>query len=263
MSKFYSLFSSSKGNCSFIENESGGILIDASPSYKSIVSALNDNGIDKERIKAVLLTHEHSDHVSALKVLTKNLKVPVFASSKVIQFLEEKELISHESEVHEVSDGNLYDIAEFGITPFKTPHDSIESFGFTIQSGSSILGYATDLGVMTPEILSKLKSCKTVYIESNYDENMLVCGTYNRLLKMRIMGEKGHLSNYDCASAVSKLLSSGANRFILAHLSEENNTPQLAKCETEERLQTYGAKFGSDYTLDVSSRFGLSKPIIF
>lgn len=263
MSKFYSLFSGSKGNCSYIENEFGGILIDASPSYKLITESLSRNSIDLEKIHAVFITHEHSDHVGALKVLTKKLKVPVFASEKVSAYLEERGLISPDTDLRPISEGGTYDIAGFGITPFKTLHDSVDCFGFSVQSGNSCLGYATDLGKVTPDVLQSLSKCDLVFLESNYDENMLICGNYNRLLKMRIMGEKGHLSNYDCAEAISKLFGFGVNRFVLAHLSEENNTPNIAEKETVNALANLGAKYSNDYTLNISSRNGLVSPIYF
>ncbi len=263
MARFYSLFSSSKGNCSYIENENGGVLIDASPSFKSISDALKNRSIDARCIKGIVITHEHSDHVSALKVLLKNINAPLYLSDKVLSYLVEKDLIPAKTEYNIIEANEEFSINGINITPFRTPHDSMDSFGFVIKTNSTNFGYATDLGTVTPEILSRLSDCKTVFIESNYDENMLICGKYNRLLKMRIMGERGHLSNYDCAEASVKLLASKTSNFILAHLSEENNTPTLAENEVLSAMNRINAKVGRDYILEVSSRNGLQNPIIF
>ncbi|MBQ5320557.1 MAG: MBL fold metallo-hydrolase [Oscillospiraceae bacterium] len=263
MPKFYSLFSSSKGNCAYLENEYGGILIDASPSFKAIEEAFISRGLNPENIKGVIITHEHSDHVGALKTLSKKLNIPIYASKKVLNFLVNKDFINPESSVFEIEENKNIEISGFDISPFKTPHDALESFGFVINSENASLGFATDLGYMPLEILNKLKTCNTLYIESNYDENMLLCGKYNKLLKMRIMSDHGHLSNYDCSLALKALVPEGVRRVILAHLSEENNTPSLAKAEALNSLDQIGAKEGSDYTLSVSSRQGIINPILF
>lgn len=263
MPKFYSLFSSSKGNCAYLENESGGILIDASPSFKSIENAFSLRGISPENLKGVIITHEHSDHVGGLKTLTKKLSVPIYASKKVLNYLNDKDFLHPDSKTIEIDENGSFEVSGFEILPFKTPHDALESFGFIIKYKNSKLGFATDLGFMPLDILNKLKGCDTVYIESNYDENMLLCGKYNRLLKMRIMSDHGHLSNYDSANALKTLVSEGTRRIILAHLSEENNTPSIARAEVLNALDSIGAKHGNDYTLSVSSKEGILTPILF
>lgn len=263
MPKFYSLFSSSKGNCAYLENQHGGILIDASPSFKAIEESFKTHGIEPCNIKGILITHEHSDHVGALKLLSKRLSVPIYASKKVINYLSNKDMVLPSAELVPIENEKSFEVSGFNISPFSTPHDALESFGFLIESENSSLGFATDLGYMPLEILNKLKKCSTLYIESNYDENMLLCGSYNKLLKMRIMSDRGHLSNYDCALSLKSLVPAGVRRIVLAHLSEENNTPFLAKEESVNALLELEAKEGIDYTLSVSSKQGLSVPIFF
>ena len=257
MINFCTLFSSSSGNSTYVSNGETDILVDAGGSCKSICDKLLSVGGDISRLKGILLTHEHIDHIKALKVLTKRFDIPIFANEKVLSYLVQKDMVSERATLNEIDLDKPFQIENLNIKAFKTSHDSLKSNGFVIsskdKSGESSLGVATDLGVFSSEILDALSSCDGVVLESNYDEGMLSCGSYPYMLKRRIMSEKGHLSNLDCSLASEKLLNHKSKHFILAHLSKENNIPLLARETTISHLNELGARENEDFTLSIAS----------
>lgn len=229
-----SLYSGSKGNCTYIRVGSDEILIDAGRSLRALTSALTSVGGDIERIKAIFITHEHSDHVSALEMLSKKFRIPIHMTEDSA-----KKVLATTSFVRAnlVCHPPLYEerIGGIMVRSFPTPHDSDMSVGFTIglPSGEKI-GYATDIGHITREIRENLLGSSAVVIESNHDTGMLQNGPYPAWLKVRIGSTRGHLSNADCAAFLPELIASGTKDILLAHLSGENNTLtaalQAAKC---------------------------------
>ncbi len=223
-----SLYSGSKGNCTYIRCGNDEILIDAGRSLRALSNALSSIGGDLERIKAVFITHEHSDHVSALEMLSKKFRIPIHmtedSSKKVLSTTSyvKNNIICH-SPVFEEKIGGLT------VRSFPTPHDSDMSVGYTITlpNGEKI-GYATDIGHITGTIRENLLGSEAVVIESNHDLQMLKDGPYPAWLKMRIGSANGHLSNTDCAAFIPELIASGTSDIMLAHLSGENNTPDVA-----------------------------------
>ena len=228
MARIYPLFSSSSGNSSFIGNKNGGILIDAGVSCKRLCLALMQNEIPIEAVKAIFVTHDHCDHISGLKVLTKNFKIPVFASPKTTEWLCDRGHIS--SEINEMQVGASVDVAGFEISSFKTPHDAVESVGYKILTpDGKKMCHCTDLGHIAPIVAENLKGSDLVLLEANYDERMLRVGPYPISLKQRIVSPEGHLSNTASARQVKELVEKGTTRIILGHLSQENNTPQIVQ----------------------------------
>lgn len=229
MFKAIPLFSGSSGNCIYVKYKDEEILIDAGVSYKKICSALNSIGTCIQNIKAILVTHEHTDHVQGLPVLSKHTQIPIYINRKSASYydLPLSELFMGNSRIKDAGDTITFDGFEVNI--FGTPHDSLGSCGyhFTLSDGSRF-AMATDIGIITPEISSYLLGCKTVILESNHDVNMLKNGPYSYSLKKRILSDRGHLSNDACAEFVPKLVDNGTEKIILAHLSKENNTPSLA-----------------------------------
>lgn len=221
------LFSSSKGNCTYIHSENTGILIDAGRSLGAVKKALCLLGSQIENISAVVVTHEHSDHVNALSALMCKHGIPVHMTNGTADAFEQSckssfSLIErHESE-YEIEVGDIR------IASFRTPHDSADSVGYIVSTADDTVGYATDMGIPTKEVFDRLIGCSKVVVESNYDEKMLRDGPYPYFLKKRILSNRGHLSNENCALLVSKLAKSGVKGFMLAHLSETNNLPELA-----------------------------------
>nr|MBQ5811509.1 MBL fold metallo-hydrolase [Clostridia bacterium] len=223
-----SLYSGSKGNSTYIRFGNDEILIDAGRSMRALCNALCSIGSDLERIKAIFITHEHSDHISALEMLSKKYRIPihitetsakkVLATSKYAR----QNLVCHPP---------LYEVAvgELTVRSFPTPHDSEMSVGYTVSTADGEkIGYATDIGHITSEIRENLLGSSAVVLESNHDTDMLRNGPYPAWLKTRIGSKVGHLSNKECAEFIPELAASGTKDILLAHLSAENNTPVAA-----------------------------------
>ncbi len=237
MINIHPLYSSSSGNMFHIGSEKTDILIDAGVNYKAINDALV--GIDKkvDDISAVLITHEHTDHIKGLTLLCRKHKIPIFASGKTADYI--KEMLDEKnitSDIYKISYGQPFKIHDFDITAFETSHDAVMPCGYRINCKDTTLSYATDLGYMSNEVFENLQNSDFVVLESNYDETMLDFGKYPYPLKRRIKGNEGHLSNYESASTVARLARQNESNFVLAHLSENNNNADLARSTFEEVL---------------------------
>ena len=241
MFKVIPLFSGSSGNCVYVKYGNEEILIDAGVSYKRICTALDSIGTNIQNIKAVLTTHEHCDHVKALPVLSRHTDIPIYINRKSTSYYDMPldELFEGHAKIKDPGDAVTFD--GFEVNLFATPHDSLGSCGyhFTFSDGTRF-ALATDMGQITPEIASYLLGCKSVVIESNHDTKMLKNGPYPYPLKKRILSDHGHLSNEDCAAFIPKLVDMGTEKIILAHLSKENNTPELCYKTNAEALAEAG-----------------------
>ncbi|MDR2558707.1 MAG: MBL fold metallo-hydrolase [Oscillospiraceae bacterium] len=246
------LCSSSSGNSVFIGSRSAGILIDAGCSFRKLRLLLDSCEIGIEAVKAVLVTHEHSDHIKGLFQLTKHTEIPVYASGGTLSALMTENAV--------YSGANLYGLSElknaptdFEIKAFSTPHDSAESVGFTLEKNDLKIAYCTDLGIITSEVRENIIGSDFVFLESNYEPELLRRNrNYPAFLKRRITSDIGHLPNGDCAEFLIELVKNGATRFILGHLSRENNTPALAYESAVHYLAQSGAKHNRDYTLEIA-----------
>ncbi len=249
MARIYPLFSSSKGNSSFIGNPDAGILIDAGVSFKRLSNALKVNSIDIKAIKGIFITHPHTDHVGGLKTLTNKTGIPVFGQRETLSEIIEKGMISANSDIYELDVPAA--IAGMEVKCFDTPHDTTRSCGYhiTFEDGRKC-AVCTDLGHVTETVDKSISDCDLVLLEANYDPQMLQEGPYPYYLKERIMSDCGHLSNQCCGTQVRKLISNGTTRIILGHLSQENNTPEIAEKTVLESLS--GFKRDSDYILSVA-----------
>ncbi|MBR2418659.1 MAG: MBL fold metallo-hydrolase [Clostridia bacterium] len=252
MARFCSLFSSSSGNSTFISSASTSILVDAGVSAKRMVKALTDREIDPKTIGGIFITHEHIDHVNAVRILATNNGIPVYATEGTLEALEESGVLNGKFPVNVMPEEGI-EVGDLFIKSFKTPHDSRESCGYTITlPDGQKAAIATDIGHMTEEIMQNLKGSALVMLESNHDEGMLRNGPYPYYLKRRILSDVGHLSNNACAEAVTELLKSGTVRFFLGHLSRDNNFPALAYETSASALKTIGAVEGRDFFLEVN-----------
>ena len=218
--------SGSSGNCLLVSSGDSHILIDAGISMRRISAGLAKAGISWRDIGGVLITHEHSDHISGLKTMIRNCAVPIYAPRTVASRLYGM-LPGIEDQLVTSPVGEVFPVSGFAVRAFHTPHDTDESVGYRIE-GDGVFALATDMGHVTDEILDGLLGADTVLIESNHDPDMLRMGPYPAYLKMRILSEHGHLSNPGCAALAGKLSESGTSRIILGHLSRENNRPELA-----------------------------------
>lgn len=260
MIRFCPLFSGSSGNSTYLSCGSTAVLVDAGGNCKRITQALERMGQSLARLNAIFITHEHSDHVSALKVLLKRCSVPVYGSVQTLEYLIYHDLLPAGTVVEEME--GLVTLPDFSVTAFDTPHDSEHSLGyrFDCADGRSV-GVATDMGCYTETVHSHLCGCDLVLLESNYDPRMLESSSYPYYLKRRIRSERGHLSNDCCAAAASRLVQSGTTRLVLAHLSKENNYELLARQTTRTALEAGGMAENRDYLLEVAHRYEALEPI--
>lgn len=233
----YTLFSSSKGNCVFIKNGNTKILIDAGRPMKGIEEALRAVGSSLSEIDAIFITHAHSDHTKGLNVIGSRYNMPIHMTINTAL-----ELGSGAVCERYCAHGLRYEIelADLKIHSFVIPHDSDGAVGYIIHSDAYTLGVCTDTGCITREMALELSVCNGAVIESNYDSEMLKNGPYPQFLKSRIEANTGHLSNEKCSELVCLLARAGVKKFMLAHLSPENNLPEKALRTSCEALCTHG-----------------------
>ncbi|MBR6114476.1 MAG: MBL fold metallo-hydrolase [Oscillospiraceae bacterium] len=219
--------SGSSGNCALVRCGDTNLLLDAGISLRRIKTALYTQGLTVEDLRGVLITHEHSDHVAALRTMAKYHAVPIYAPRTVAVRLcgAMPEL---EDRLRRIRVDEPFVLGGVTVTAFATPHDTDQSVGYRLESGEEALGCCTDTGHISGEMLSALRGCGTALIEANHDIDMLRFGAYPPALKRRILSERGHLSNDDCARLACMLAGSGTRSLILGHLSRENNTPRRA-----------------------------------
>lgn len=232
--------SGSTGNCCLVSDGGVNVLIDAGISARRIVQGLGVLGLAPQDICGVLITHEHSDHISGLPVLVKRTGMRIFAPSELGEVLKRVKPELSESIDYIPTDGGLC-VGDVRITAFPTPHDASASFGYRIE-GSEVFAFATDTGHISDELLEGLQGADTVVIEANHDKVMLKNGPYPPFLKQRVLSKHGHLSNDDCAKLACLLADSGTRQIILGHLSQQNNTPEAAETAVSEALSGRNVK---------------------
>ena len=232
--------SGSTGNCCLVSDGGVNVLIDAGISARRIVQGLGVLGLAPQDVCGVLITHEHSDHISGLPVLVKRTGMRIFAPSELGEVLKRVKPELSESIDYIPPDGGLC-VGDVRITAFPTPHDASASFGYRIE-GSEVFAFATDTGHISDELLEGLQGADTVVIEANHDKVMLKNGSYPPFLKQRVLSKHGHLSNDDCAKLACLLADSGTRQIILGHLSQQNNTPEAAETAVSEALSGRNVK---------------------
>lgn len=252
MAKFFPVFSGSRGNVVYIESDGAALLIDCGCSLRSIKKTLEESGFSLDAVQGVLITHEHSDHVSALRTLSKQYPFSFYMSQQTADKLLSSELLSADR-VRPFA--KTAEIGAFSVRRFPTSHDCPGSSGYriTLPDGRQI-AVCTDLGVVTDAVRDGITGCELVMLESNHDVHMLQTGGYPLLLKQRILSEQGHLSNTACAAELPALVRAGAKRLILAHLSKENNTPQIAAAAAKAALLDNHMRENSDYLLYIAAQ---------
>ena len=235
-----SLYSGSKGNSTLVRSGRDAVLIDAGKSARALETALRSAGEDIDGVSAVFITHEHSDHVSALRIITKNHSVPVHMTEPAAK-------AGGLGSVFYPAMANIHpplysvQVGCMNVRSFVVPHDSSVCNGFRIETENDSVGIVTDCGRVTEDVYENLKGCRVVVIEANHDIRMLEEGPYDPALKARVASPFGHLSNSSCAETVVRLAGTGTESVILAHLSEINNAPDLAVRTVEEALRSAGS----------------------
>ena len=233
---YYSIASGSSGNCGLYMAEGTAILLDLGVSLRKITTALAAVGLSLADIDAVLLTHEHIDHVKGLAMFLKKSDAPVYASRGTAAALADKDPACA-ARLRAFAGGAAFSVGAVAVQSFETPHDAADSVGYVLACGESRFGYATDLGFIPRDVAAQLHGCAAVVLESNHDPHMLQAGPYPYALKLRVAGPAGHLSNPDCAAFAAELVKTGTRTLILAHLSEKNNIPELALQQTRAALR--------------------------
>ena len=236
MFKFCSLYSGSTGNSLFVQSDSTKILIDAGESSKKIEEGLSNINVNVNDIDAILVTHEHSDHVKGLGTLSKKHNIPVYANDNTWNSMQEQKNKIILDNIKIFNTNNDFKVGDFTITPFSIPHDAADPCGFNICNGNKKISIATDLGHITEDIIYHLQQSSFVLLESNYDTEILKCSSYPYSLKRRIAGPTGHLSNDMAGKIISHLINCGLKSAMLGHLSKENNFPELAYKTVVEHL---------------------------
>lgn len=253
MTYFYSLASSSSGNCALYAAGDRKILIDAGTNTKYIRESLATIGLGIGDLTDILITHSHSDHISALPVLTKHCGAVIHCSEGTRNSI----LSSCNHDKIEVFGANeAVFIGETCVGTFETPHDCVGSCGFTFENENGKFAYCTDLGHVTPDIFNRLSGAKTAFLESNHDVYMLKTGEYPYYLKARILSDTGHISNEVSAQTIARLTQTGLKKVVLSHLSQHNNTPSRALAETAEALAEIGAQGAIDVSAAPYKRVG-------
>ena len=243
--------SGSGGNCLLVSGGDTYILIDAGISCRRITQALHALGIAPEQLSAVLITHEHSDHICGLATLAKKCGVPVYASPGTAKALEYR-IPFRDGQLHAAPVGEDIQVGELTVRSFPTSHDTAQSTGYTVALDGHRMCLATDLGVVSDEVLQAVRGVDVLVVESNHDVDWLRTGPYPPYLQERILGDRGHLSNESGAELAVCAARSGTHTIILAHLSRENNTPARALEVCRGRLSAAGIDPDRDVLLSVA-----------
>lgn len=262
MAKIVPLFSSSKGNSYYIQGNNSAILIDAGRNLKQLELAMAENGLSMRTVRAVFVTHEHSDHISALKVLLKRYDIPLYASRGTLDYLTAYDKVPSCAVLNVIED--VVETDDFRVERVETSHDAAEPCGYYIVTPDGRrLSVVTDTGYLTDGARRAISRSHLAVIESNHDIDMLREGVYPYILKKRILSDSGHLSNAACAQALPGFVGAGLTRIILGHLSEENNTPHLALSESIDSLNRAGMALNADYLIDVAPVVTNGRSFIF
>lgn len=253
---FLSLASGSSGNCYYLGTPTYGILIDAGIGIRTIKKVLKDNSIDFDKIVAVLITHDHADHIKTVGCLGEKYHIPIYSTERVhdgidrSRYVEETLYQSRRIIQKEVP----FQIKDFHIEAFEVSHDSSDNVGYHILFGTSRFTIATDVGHISPTVQKYLSKANYLILESNYDEEMLHFGNYPEFLKLRVASPTGHLSNREAAEFLATHYNQDMKSVWLCHLSRENNHPELAYKTMNIRLSQEGIRVGKDLQLHVLKR---------
>ena len=259
---FCSLYSGSSGNSMFITSDRAKILIDAGLPGKKIDEALKAIDEETKNIDGIFITHEHSDHIKGVGVISRKYDIPIYANADTWSAMEGSLGKIKEHNIKVIDKRSVTEIGDLNIKAFNIPHDASGPMGYTVSDGKKNISVATDFGTFTREIYDNVKDSEVILLESNHDVNMLKFGPYPYQLKRRILSEIGHLSNDDCGNAIVELVKCGNNKkIILGHLSNTNNQPDLAYGTVLDVLNDNGIKNNEDIILTMANRHNPSSYI--
>ncbi len=254
---FCPLASGSKGNSLFLGSASSRVLIDAGISTQDLTERLGEIGVGLETIQAILITHEHTDHIRGLKVLAERLQVPILANIETAKAIYTALGIRNGFKIF--TTGESFCFGDLEVHPFSVPHDTLDPVAFAIRIGELKLGVCTDLGHVTSLVKQNLHSCDYLYLEANHEPSMVHASSRPLIYKQRVLGKQGHLSNEACAALLVALEKSRLKHVHLAHLSSECNHPEVALRIVRSALESQGVSV----ELSIAHQDRVSKPISF
>jgi phosphoribosyl 1,2-cyclic phosphodiesterase len=254
---FCPLASGSKGNCIYVGSETTRVLIDAGISLSALLEKLSAIQVDPQTIQAILITHEHSDHIKGLLQIAEKLKVPVLANGETAKGI--VSALGARPKFKIFTTGESFLFGDLSVHPFSVPHDTLDPVAFTFQIGKIKLGICADLGHVTSLVRKNLEHCDYLYIEANHQPSMVHASARPPILKQRILGRQGHLSNEDCANLITSIFHPKLKHIHLAHLSGECNAPEVALKVVSEVL----AAKNLSVELAIAYQDQISKPVFF
>lgn len=257
------LRSGSSGNSIFLESGKTSVLVDAGINGRTVEKALSDLCFDPKAINGILITHEHRDHIAGVGVLSRRYKIPIYVNLQTYMAMHDQIGKIDPELINIIEPDKNCEIGDISFRCFATSHDCDNPVGYRISTSAGDVAICTDTGRVSEEMLIAASGSRVIFIEANYDEDMLLTGPYPYFLKKRISGEKGHLSNDDSARAIISLAETGSEQFVLSHLSQDNNMPYLALQTIRNLMSEYNNSLLDTVGLSVAKRYMTSVPIIF
>lgn len=225
--RFCVLGSGSKGNATYVEAGGTRLLIDAGFSGRELEARLAALGVEAAELSAILISHEHSDHLRGAAVLARRYHLPLYLNGATCRAAGPD--LTKKTIINEFATGSAFLCGNIQVHPFAVSHDAAEPVGFLLKAGGRLLGHCTDLGAVSRLVATRLRGCDALVLECNHDPEMLQAGPYPPALKQRVRSRHGHLANHEAAALLADLLHAGLRHVVLSHLSETNNTPELAE----------------------------------
>ncbi|MBS0626290.1 MAG: MBL fold metallo-hydrolase [Verrucomicrobia bacterium] len=257
MNGFCPLASGSKGNSIFVGTKNTRVLIDAGISGMQMIERLARIGVDLDSIQAILVTHEHSDHIKGLAIIAERLKIPVLANAETAKGI--YAALGMRPRFKIFTTGESFEFGDLKFHPFSIPHDTLDPVAFTVETGFLKVGICTDLGHATSLVKKQLEKCDYLYLEANHQPSMVHSSSRPEMLKQRILGKQGHLSNEDCGKLLNAVWHEKLKHVHLAHLSKECNTADVALDVVSKTLEEEGLRL----ELSVAFQDEVSKSILF
>lgn len=252
------LRSGSSGNSTLIRNGDLRLIVDCGINGKTFTNALAEVGETPNEIDGILITHEHSDHISGLGVVLRKYKIPFYITdetfNKILPCLGKFD----QSLINIIQPQDTFSIKDQLVESFQVPHDAVETLAFRFMTDRGDITVCTDIGSIDSSILAKISHSRLIFLESNYDLQLLRSGPYPQYLKERITSGHGHLSNGQCGEALCDLVQAGTEQIVLVHLSQDNNHPAIAELTANQALEEIDAIVHDDYLLQVAKRFQTS-----
>ena len=264
--ELFSIRSGSSGNCICVGSSSHHVLIDAGISGKRIEEGLNTYDLTARDMDAILVTHEHIDHIAGLGVMARRYGLPIYATQDTITAIKNTSSVGKIDDglFHPITPDEKFTIGDIEINPIHISHDAADPVAYRLEAYGKKAAVLTDLGYYDDYIVNHMRDLDCVLLESNHDKRMLEAGPYPYSLKVRIMGDKGHLSNDTCGQLLSEILNDDIKHIFLGHLSHENNYSELALQTVESEITLSDTEYkGNDFPIEVASRECVSRRIEF